>query len=277
MRSKISKIALTAAIALAVTFSLDCEKKSGDKTADSPKQATEEAADTAQAEAEADNTGGSNVKLPESAIDDNGGHDCVVTEKLEYDAQNRIVKKRSSCMDSEGGILNSSTTAITYNADDLITVERAFSDNSKRAEKFVRKGNTVTVESETSDTITINNDGYIVKNGNKTYKYKGGNLTELKNSDYGFVYDKFDDKKAPFSNCATPKWLLQYLFDESSANKNNALGISFVPEPEEGMAGDIYDYEYDGDGFPTKERSSVEGDPRTKTYTYRGDRTGAAR
>jgi len=77
----------------------------------------------------------------------------------------------------------------------------------------------------------------------------------------------YDDKKSPFSNSKTPKWLLPYI--GISTNKNNILRqytsggeISFSK---------TYEYQYDSDGFPTKEKEEVyvEGEEQTRITHYK--------
>jgi len=184
--------------------------------------------------------GKGNVKLLESIIDDDGN-----TLRFEYDEQNRIVK------------MNDDT--ITY-ADNLIKVGNA---------KYTINGNTITSDDYS---FTINEDGRVV-GGGASYEYKDGNLisVEWEESGYGTGYE-YDDKKSPFSNCNTPKWLIQKLFDGYYENKNNVvrvLGEGFVY---------AYKYEYDDDGFPksnvryTEESLDGDGGRNLTTYfNYRGE------
>ena len=247
-------------------------------------QDSETAASKPETSAEANITGG--LKLLETITDKNG----KVQAKFEYDKQNRIVK-----------IDGYSTKAITY-ADNLVTVEEIDDYSNKTVNKFVINGNTIEVGKET---LTINKDGYLInrkiqKNsdgkvwymyrdmynqdgGNprfgtenflEDYEYKNGNLIgEKVSSDevLGDVYfymskkHRYDSNKSPFSASNTPKWLLPYLVGSYLASKNNIID-SYID------AGDYYSifaykYEYDKDGFPTKQ---TQNDTTITRFTYRG-------
>jgi len=223
MKEQLTKLALTAALGLAITFTFTACGK-----------------------------GGGDVKLLETITDESGN----VQKRFEYDKQNRIVK-----IDND---------TITY-ADNLITVG---------TQKYVINGNTVTVD---GSSFTIDKDGYFVKREGEgwalTLEYRDGNLIkrsikgELPSVD---VMDKYDDKKSPFFNCNSPKWLLYELRILDSyitfISKNNVLEMN--------TQGDnnitrVYKYEYDGDGFPTKltkEETDEDNTTRTITrFTYRGE------
>jgi len=156
--------------------------------------------------------GGGNVKLLESITDENGN----IISKYEYDKQNRIAK------------INDETIIYANNA---ITVG---------TKKFVINGNTINVDGES---FTINKDGYIIDGDSYIYKYEKGNLVGMESKLYDEKIFSYDDKNSPFSN--SPKWLIQYLIDETRASKNNILTYSY-------KGANTYKYEYDSDGFPTK-------------------------
>jgi hypothetical protein len=208
------KFALTAALGLAIIFTLNACDKGGDG------------------------------KLLECIADESG----KCTTKFEYDKQNRIVK------------VNDET--ITY-ADNLVTIG---------TKKYVINGNTVTVDGE--QPYTIDKDGYIVSIcGDEectSLTYKDGNLIESQSAggEYASIYS-YDDKKSPFSNSNTPKWVIQLLpsmgYDPS---KNNLLANNWT---EGGSKGEwTYKYEYDSDGFPTKKKSVNGNEEKTiASYTYR--------
>jgi uncharacterized protein (TIGR02145 family) len=192
--------------------------------------------------------GGGNVKLLETITDESGK-----VQRFEYDKQNRIVK-----IDDK---------TITY-TDNLITVG---------TQKYVINGKTITVDSES---FTINGDGYITVpsgsgcDGCEFFEYKDGNLI-ADNSGRGIFYE-YDDKKSPFSDCTTPKWLIQHLLRDIYASKNNVVRIGEEDGPS------IYKYEYDNDGFPITAKITeqytdyAEGTGTTTTitttrFTYRGE------
>jgi len=220
MKSKFTKLALTAALGLALAFTFTACGK-----------------------------GGGDVKLLETITDEGGN----VQKRFEYDKQNRIVK-----IDND---------TITY-ADNLITVG---------TQKFAINGNTVTVDGKS---YTIDKDGYIVKSKEANYsvsdeyKYKDGNLIKISWSYEDVSNYSYDNKKSPFSNCTTPKWLIQHLLRPHNASENNAVDAG------DGREDDTYKYEYDSDGFPvkatvtTKYYEGCEENCETTTiirYSYRGE------
>jgi len=207
------------------------------------KQAKAEAATFTVCEEKA---GGGNIKLLEAITYDDGD-----VQKFEYDEQNRIVK------------INNET--ITY-ADNLVTVG---------TQKFVIKGNTVTVDNES---FTIDKDGYIVERNGAEYKYKDGNLIEMIDVIDGGSSYFYDDKKSPFSNSNTPKWLMSLVINihytsggtESLASKNNVSSYLFQGGAPGGCDSK---YVYDKDEFPvTNTRTCRVDDAKDKSiirYTYR--------
>jgi hypothetical protein len=291
--TKTAKLALAAIL---LTFCLACEEKEKAKTAADEVARTEtEALAKAKAEAEAaeafaketraaakikcTSSGNSSeqtdgVKLLECITDDNG----TVYKKFEYDKQNRIVKMYDY-HSVDGGLYY--TKMITY-ADDWVKAEDVWS-NSKSVTNYVKNRNEIKVERE-GKTIKIDENGYIVSEESEyflhTYKYSDGNLIGGKDI-YAFD-NKHDNKKSPYSNTSTPKWLLQDLLGSSSADKNNVLEYSFGgtasieygASQEEVTGSGKYKYEYDSDGFPTKQTLKQFRDGEESTtitrFTYRG-------
>jgi hypothetical protein len=255
-------ITLAATLTLAITLTLTAceEKKKQDGTTTT---ATEPAAEAATqqpatqevvAEKPVENDGG-NVKLLETITDENSK-----VRRFEYDKQNRIIKIVGTY----------DTHTITY-TDNLITVD---------TQKFVINGNTVTTDNYT---LTIDKDGYIVKKG---YEYKDGNLTGVseyfKDERVYYRGNSYDNKKSPFSNSNTPKWLIQDLFPakEEYVSKNNVIEFSF--QGPELSGGCKIGYQYDKDGFPVIETKICDGDgggdgddepnPEITNYTYYGSK-----
>jgi len=187
--------------------------------------------------------GGGDAKLLEAITDENGN----IISKYEYDKQNRIVKIGDK--------------TITY-ANNLITVG---------TEKFVINGNTVTIEDRS---FPIDKDGYLANVQWVEYTYKDGNLIHALWNESAYTDDySYDDKKSPFSNCNTPKWLIQRLLGNASASKNNV--VEYV-----GENGSVTSkYEYDSDGFPVKVTVTTKFEDNEETtitrYTYRGEKEAA--
>jgi hypothetical protein len=230
-----------------------------------------------------DKKGSGSVKLLES-ID----YDDDTYIKFEYDNKDRIVKMFHY---RDGKV--EFTRMVSYSSDDLITVEDVYSedDANNKTIDFVKNENTITLKYRLylrseyvppSTSITLNEDGYIKKETTAisaartvidTYRYRGNNLTEKTNvhkventvaSSETKKY-KYDDKKSPFYNCATPKWLMQYYIGSDLGFYNNVIDESGL---------DTYNkYKYDADGFPTKKtvkgRDGHEGN--STVFKYHGE------
>jgi hypothetical protein len=208
------------------------------------------------------------VKLLECITDDNG----KVQKKFEYDGQNRIVK---ICYLGDDGKTLSATNTIVY-AKNLVTIENISSNNSY-VTKYVKNGNTITLEDV--ETLTVNEDGYVVRIDKESgdgwstnYYYEAGNLifspaqVDVSSEEQKYSYD---NKKSPFSNSNTPKWLFGVLLgDFSYASKNNVLEESWSGTVATGNA--EYKYEYDSDGFPTNQTLKVHGDTKITRFIYSG-------
>ena len=217
--------------------------------------------------------------------------DGICIEEFEYDDENRIVK-----INYFGEYIN----MITYKSGDLITIETVFPENTERKDviNYVKKGNTITLNFirhplDNAASITLDKDENIAKNetvgeteGDSwttsfIYQYRNGNLSKMTSGTY-FTYDtsetvyeyKYDDKKSLFHNCASPKWLIQYLIDSNYTSKNNVVERTSNNEQSVVKTSrNKYEYEYDSDGFPIKETMTEEyyhnGEEHTNTtITY---------
>ena len=210
----------------------------------------------------------STVKLPESMFveDDDGVISSMV--KFEYDSENRIVK-----VSHYRYLRLSFTRTITYGSNKVMVSVEHFDEHidAKEADyliNYIITGNTInfTLSNGFSGTITLNEKGNIsnIKSALddskhfeiKTYQYKGGNLSstietgELNgqiDTEYRQINTEYKcgNNKTPFHNDKTPKWLLQYIFWEG-LNNNITLLSNNITTLE-------YKYEYDADGFPTKQ------------------------
>jgi len=237
MKKQLSKLALTAALALAITLTFTaCEEK---EAAKAPAPEVAKAEPPAPTLAPADSKGSSNVKLLESITDDKGNPE----KKFEYDGQSRIVKIYEY---SDGKLDNTQT--ITYISDDKVKVDET---------DYVKKGNTITYKYANGSiaTLTINKEGFVVEEDSWIYKYNDGNLIKMEDKELGYQfyteYNKYDNKKSPFSGSNTPKWLLFKLCRDKCLSKNNV--IEYINVGDCGNGSDKCEYEYDSDGFPTKQ------------------------
>jgi len=207
------------------------------------------------------------VKLLESLTEE-GDREMYVTN-FEYDEQNRIVKfsREDYAADDVYFLQGTKTTTITY-ANNQITVKQIDDNNKKTVRKFTLNGNKMTVDRES---FTLNKDGYIVKNRYTEYTYKQGNLTQILWTESAYTDDySYDKKQSPFSNSNTPKWLMQMLFSDVWASKNNV--IKYQGE----NSNCTYKYTYDSDGFPISltgkccdyDEDCSDGAEFKKTYNY---------
>jgi uncharacterized protein (TIGR02145 family) len=223
--------------------------------------------------------GGGDVKLLESITDDSG----KVQKKFEYDEQSRIVKVYD--YNKDGKLYYTKT--ITY-ANNSVTVEMVMRDNNKFTNKYDMNGNDV---GSPKSFRNINEEGYIVAKkyesgeenddgSSASYEYLNGNLIKLEQyDDTGpeIVNYKYDDKKSPFSNTNTPKWILQEMIEPYYACKNNVLEVYSHDDMRDYTYTAEYEYEYDSDGFPTKQTGILKAEKTgvfkeetrtTSRYTY---------
>ena len=214
---------------------------------------------------------------------------------LAYDDQNRIV----SIKYYDGGGDLRYTTTLTYSGENLIKSKTVYDEGLVVEMNFTRRRNTIQAKDlNFSYSITVSNDGYITKqdliNGDKdhteTFHYKDGNLIKLVQElliagnvvDVADIADvvgiaeedlkkiteyKHDTKHSQF-NCNTPKWFLQHFFGHSSGSKNNV--VSWRRGHTEGVFSTSakYQYEYDSDGFPTKQFFSDGHEETTTIFIY---------
>ncbi len=176
---------------------------------------------------------------------------------FEYDNNNRISIMYDVDWDA--------TWTFTYNGSGKITSINVNGDVAP----MEYKGNTSIILDWWGDELTLNSDGFVTKivgddytqnltytNGNQTKNvYKEGNETYT----HSFTYDT---KKAPFYNCKTPKWFLQYRdwwwdsFFDTNNNKNsvkwpdnttNILNLTYTSDgylKTREMNGNIIEYIY---------------------------------
>jgi hypothetical protein len=222
-----------------------------------------------------DNSDNDVVKLLKTMDSANG----YMKYEYEYDGQNRITKRS---IHEDGEIY--STETFTYSGDDLVKIVHANPNypDYKYETVFEKTGNAITFDD--GGTLTLNNDGYPTRYLNECesgdcsdesiYEYKDGNLTKSTYStfEYGskfsedvYEFNKYDDKKSPFLHCKTPKWAM--IFFITTSLKNNATETKYKHNGEDITIKS--QYEYDRDGYPTKQTGTANGITAISTYTYK--------
>ena len=192
--------------------------------------------------------------------------DFVFNAGFEYDHEGRITKMIKK--DVQAGEI---PTTITYQGKKSVKMETVM-NHTTEVKEYIKKGNTITITNYDdyikTYKMTLDKNEYITNiridfSGDNeylliTYRYDSGNLIdEVKVWYHGDVQThkrnykyKFDDKKSPFINSNTPKWVLHELLGTYSwtdstpfVNVNNVVGMT-VDE-------DIHDFkaDYDSDGY----------------------------
>ena len=144
-------------------------------------------------------------------------------------------------------------------------------------------GNTVTVKETSGNeeyftTLTLNSNGLLSKvekssegyTYSKTYTYDNiGNITKWSwNEKSGSeTWENsceitYDNKNAPFRNCATPKWFLTYWADDMIFHNNPTEII------EDDGDKTVFTYVYDSDNYPSKRTTKYNDDEYVETFTY---------
>jgi len=212
-----------------------------------------------------------NIRLPVSLTTTGGWDDdiSVTIQKYEYDTQDRLVKIETYYRESLY-----QTITITYESDDFIKVIEDNIDSSIERYFNICEYDGIIITTNDPDDfesrIELNWFGYISRtetiyseaedeiSGNPVvaYHYLNGNLLFSKGlqgpffmgTEY-FHYYVYDDKKSPYNNCKTPKWLLQYFLGVTGF-ENNVIFIHAESHHSEDTA--RITYEYDSDGYPVK-------------------------
>ena len=186
--------------------------------------------------------------------------------KYEYDHQNRISKIYTYI---DENLL--STTTVVYSGKDLITLIHEENNNPENnfTGKHIKNGNTITSykNEELASTMYLNNDGYPIRNEGMVeeegemvsyvyaFQYQDGNMTKMNNTmslngveTVSSTEYKYDNKKSPFYNCKSPKWLTGNPIGSLYGRQNNVIEqtSSFFKVKIE------YDYKYDDAEYPTK-------------------------
>jgi hypothetical protein len=173
-----------------------------------------------------------------------------------------------------------SISTYTYNSDGSVKIDLKY-DGGGEETSYSIKGNTITkvrstIMQDYVETLTVNEDGYIIKrrfhadgdggntsDGVITYQYKDGNIIQescLTCGNQSVAEYKYNDKKSPFYNSNTPKWLYE------TYNTNNVAEARFS-----GGGFITYTYKYDRDGFPISRTSKFgpnQEDIEIIHYTY---------
>jgi len=192
------------------------------------------------------------VKLLEAVTDGNG----VLGYKYEYDNLNRI--ERISFGETY-------SAKFIYNDGELVRIEKG-----AETEEYNKIGNTITITVKSGEYVNtsklyLNEDNlpskyeyeYGILSSIKNYQYLNGNVNKIFGTqtldghitEHSIEYE-YDNMKSPFYNCKTPKWYMIWYFQErNSGTLNNIIRVNGT---ENYVKGD-YQYEYDLDGFPTKQ------------------------
>ena len=228
------------------------------------------------------------IRLLESITYNDGSG--TYEEKYEYDNQNRITK--ISYYDTSGEFSIENT--LIYNGNDLvgddnnddgyekISYENYEKDFDVTLEEHEKNGNIIKVKYRPMY-FHLNSDGNLIRidvhndEGNPltpiNYIYdQNGNLItySLDNDIYLHEYE-YDNKKAPFTHCNTPKWWMQY---KELPTKNNIIKMT-----EDGKVGNEYNeyvYEYDDAEYPIKCTTKYSNGSKAETvykYIFPNDKT----
>ncbi|MDR0454611.1 MAG: hypothetical protein LBH05_07360 [Deferribacteraceae bacterium] len=290
MKNVFRNCLIIAAIALTAVALTSCKSRSNSAAAaeaqkaaqaaveaETARLAAEEAALQAAIEAAIKNKDSNGVKLLESIIFGDGA-----TTRFEYDYKNRLVKISNyqggetmyvhmfSYPDGDGNMIEFSTpmevmASFGISGNSTINVNHTYADNAL--------------------TITLNKDGYLAKyemqsydepdNRVYTFQYQDGNMILEKYDDNvaeSVTELKYDDKKSPLLNCASPKWLLHWYFFDSAREYfglNNNVTETTTAIFKYGVNAIRKNvYEYDSDGFPIKRTTTeVRFDPEETAQT----------
>ena len=171
----------------------------------------------------------------------------------EYDKKKRITSISGYY---EGGEVTDIIT-LMYSGDDLVRLTYIIGDELDLLVNFTKKGNKITATFGFGEGIygvaELNSDGepivMEVFEKSVNFQYFDGNLLKADHHDDFVITYKYDNKKSPFYNCKTPKWLpicYDYGLPHILAMKNNVIEYSAGESWEE------FIYEYDNNGFPTE-------------------------
>ena len=152
------------------------------------------------------------------------GFEEGMSRDFTYDEKKRIIRVEETQGDE---VL--SYYEIKYSDENTVTISE-----DDRVVTFTQNGDTITIKGSLySTTLTLNKEGLITKrvevyhdggSGEYTYQYSGGNM--IKSTSFGSMVTEYKyDNMHSIYNCNTPKWLIQHLFDETDAGKNNVSEI----------------------------------------------------
>ena len=172
---------------------------------------------------------------------------------FEYDEKDRVTSIFSDELDEK--------ITFIYSGDDFVKV-LGF-EGTKECSK---NGNTITIlDGKTTIILELNSDEYPIKakvsyeypdhldERHYNLQYLDGNLVYVSDNDVRRCEYKYDNKKSPFYNCKTPKWLpvfyclAAYGFSGYYGVKNNVIEFKYGRNDTMERS-----YEYDDNGFPTK-------------------------
>jgi len=225
------------------------------------------------------------VKLLETVT-----YDVGVYDKFEYDNLNRLAKITGYYNNTEVGFTNT----FTYDGDDLVQVlynnsgDFDFFEFTKNGSQITQK-HTDQIGDVYITTIVLDGNGLPEKREGEAsgehgvifvenYEYQNGNLMRMtvirKNSEGVTTSEdnttyQYDNKKAPFSFCKTPKWYMLINWNNYSV-RNNKTEKTYSDGSK-----DVFTYEFDSAGYPTKRTDTFYnsngekvGDAWVETFTY---------
>ena len=188
--------------------------------------------------------------------------------KFEYDEQSRITK--IIYYESSGELFFTQT--LTYNSEGELILAKSESPSNSASDgqkTFVKSGNKIRISG--SEIFELNSQGLpisqmysdLYRSGILTFEYLDGNMSKM--TDYGrptrITTYTYDNKKSPFYNCNSPKWVLVWgwLFWRVDLRNNK------ITENMDVGVMTSYTYTYDDAGYALTSKAS---NGIEITYTY---------
>lgn len=202
--------------------------------------------------------------------DDDSSHEWLLATvtrdhyqmKFEYDSNNRITVATGIRSDIAEMVI----TRLTYDDHgEIIQIEKSYTKQGDQVveEIGVSKANniiTLTYLDGETDELTLDSEGYLIKEGGTEYTYKNGNVDTFTDQEEATLTTgqyTYDDKKSMFYACQTPKWWLLYGFSNGNY-VNNVVKTEFTVTEDFNDDGimetvkllEASAYEYNENGYP---------------------------